>query len=95
MDFLFRASESHQSDTPSAWRPRRLRSSPTPGCSTLTTSAPNSPRSVAHIGAAMNVARSRTTSPSSAPTAVKTKPRGQAQTLTFPETPKCGPDPGL
>ena len=70
IDFLLRASESHQRDTPSTWRPSRRRSSPTPGCSTLMTSAPNSPRSVAHMGAAMNVARSRTTRPSSAPTAV-------------------------
>src|SRR5207237_10911392 len=45
---------------------RRPRSSPTPGCSTLMTSAPNSPRSVAQTGAARNVARSSTVTPSSA-----------------------------
>src|SRR5262249_30624868 len=42
------------------------RSSPRPGCSTLMTSAPNSPSSVAQKGAATNVARSRTDRPSRA-----------------------------
>src|SRR3990172_3707437 len=40
MDFLFRASLSHQSDTPSVRRPRRRRSSPPPGRPTLITSPP-------------------------------------------------------
>src|SRR5713226_8470652 len=66
-DFLFRDSASHQYESPGcAGRPSRRRSSPTPGCSTLMTSAPNSPRSVAQTGAARNVARSRTVTPASA-----------------------------
>src|SRR5688500_6126052 len=67
IDFLLRDSTSHQYDSPSrAGVPSRGRSSPRPGCSTLITSAPNSPRSVAQKGAATNVARSSTVRPSRA-----------------------------
>src|SRR5262245_52957710 len=66
-DLLFRDSASHQYDTPGpAGVPSRRRSSPGPGCSTLITSAPNSPRRVEQKGAATKVARSTTVSPSSA-----------------------------
>ena len=67
IDFLLRDSTSHQYESPSrAGVPSRRRSSPRPGCSTLMTSAPNSPSSVQQKGAATNVARSSTVRPSSA-----------------------------
>ena len=55
IDFLLRASTNHQYEPPAdgvTGRPSRRRSLPTRGCSTLITSAPNSPRSVAQTGAA-------------------------------------------
>src|SRR5688572_16413655 len=67
IDFLLRDSTSHQSGWPAAARrPSRRRSSPVPGCSTLTTVAPNSARSVQQNGAATKVAQSRMVRPSSA-----------------------------
>src|SRR5882672_1289977 len=67
IDFLLRDSTSHQYESPSRTGvPRRRRSSPRPGCSTLITSAPNSPSSVAQNGAATKVARSSTERPSRA-----------------------------
>src|SRR5688572_3300656 len=67
IDFLLRDSTSHQYDSPArAGVPRRRRSSPRPGCSTLMTSAPNSPSSVQQKGAATKVARSSTVRPASA-----------------------------
>src|ERR1700722_3472586 len=52
---------------PSLRSPQVRRGSPEPGCSTLTTSAPNSPSMVATIGPATNVAVSTTRSPVSGP----------------------------
>ena len=56
--------------------PRRRRSSPRPGCSTLITSAPNSPSRVQQKGAATKVARSSTERPASA---VGTEPTSSAE----------------
>src|ERR1700693_2353648 len=50
---------------PSWSSPQVRRGSPTPGCSTLMTSAPNSPNAVATIGPAASVAASITRRPSS------------------------------
>src|SRR5882672_1192599 len=67
IDFLLRDSTSHQYESPSRTGvPSRRRSSPRPGCSTLITSAPNSPSSVQQNGAATKVARSSTERPSRA-----------------------------
>src|SRR6516162_5761078 len=53
------------SPTPSLSSPQVRSGSPTPGCSTLITSAPNSPSMVATIGPAARVAASMTRMPRS------------------------------
>ena len=66
-DFLLRDCAYHHSELPS-WSLRHLRSgSPSPGVSTLTTSAPNSARRRAQYGPAISVPSSTTLIPASGP----------------------------
>src|SRR5262249_54110023 len=63
-DFLLRASLSQVSVSPRAVGvPKFRQASPPTGCSTLSTSAPNSPRMLAQYGAAITVATSMTRTP--------------------------------
>lgn len=64
---LLRPSTFHHRPTPSFAGPCPRDGSGRPGCSTLITSAPKSPSSVAAMGPAKSVARSSTRTPSSAP----------------------------
>ncbi len=66
---LLRPSVFNQRLTPSFAAPCPRDGSARAGCSTLTTSAPKSPRSIAAIGPANSVAASRTRTPSRAPSA--------------------------
>src|SRR6516162_5711768 len=66
------------SPTPSLSSPQVRSGSPAPGCSTLITSAPNSPSMVATIGPAARVAASMTRMPRSGRSGSGTQGRGRA-----------------
>src|ERR1700730_16364181 len=69
---LLRLTLFHTRPMPSRRSPQVLIGSPAPGCSTLMTSAPNSPRAVATIGPAASVAASTTRTPRRGPRAAAT-----------------------
>src|SRR6185369_11112050 len=76
-DFLLRACAYHQSELPS-WSLRHfLSGSPSPGDSTLITSAPNSASRRAQYGPAISVPSSTTFSFDSGPSTVGTVPRAR------------------
>ena len=83
-DFLLRPSDSHTSESPQGVGVPNLRvGSPTPGISTLTTSAPNSAKKVAQYGPAMKVAQSSTRMPLSAPGPGGVAPCGCGSVMWF------------
>ncbi len=67
IDFRFRPSTAQKGEWPSTNGPMLRMKSPTPGSSTLITSAPRSASRVAANGAATRVPRSRTRTPASGP----------------------------